>query len=185
MEQNAHPEVPLLISSTDTRTPKVAQARSNQRVELAWWMQGTRDQFRISGFVHVVPSPSHAARTPIPAEAATLRSLEESGFDFEAKRREIFETMNPVMRATWCAPVDPGTVISSYEVQKAWPSEVPLARDAKTDEDRKNIEVAAHNFSLMLFEPVEVDWVSLGVLPYSRVVFRRDGEKWTEQQLVP
>ncbi|PIL31190.1 hypothetical protein GSI_05887 [Ganoderma sinense ZZ0214-1] len=187
MEPDGHPELPLFVTSTDARTPKVAQARSNPRVEVAWWMEGTRDQFRISGFVHIVPAPAKSkdGSTPIPAEATTLKSLEESGFDFEAKRKETFDAMSTVMRATWCVPVAPGTRIESYEEQKAWPSEVPLERDAKTDEERMNIEVSFSNFALMLVEPVQVDWVSLGVLPYSRVSFTRDGGNWIEQQLVP
>nr|VWP00919.1 Ammonium transporter [Ganoderma boninense] len=185
MEPDGHPELPLLVTSTDARTPKVAQVRSNQRVELAWWMEGTRDQFRISGFVHIVPSPAKDGPTSIPVEATTLKSLEESGFDFEAKRKETFDLMNTGMRASWCVPLAPGTVISSYEEQKAWPSDVPLERDAQTDGERKNIEVSFSNFALMLVEPVQVDWVSLGVMPYSRVGFKRDGDKWIEQQLVP
>ncbi|KAI1786795.1 pyridoxamine 5'-phosphate oxidase-domain-containing protein [Ganoderma leucocontextum] len=185
MEPDGHPELPIFVTSTDARAPKVNQAHSNQRVELAWWMEGSQDQFRISGFTHVFPSPAQGRPTPIPAEAAALTLLEKSGFDFEAKRKETFDKMSAAMRASWCTPYPPGTIISSYDEQKAWPGEVPLEQDAKTDQERKNIEVASNNFALMLFEPVQIDWVSLDNYPLKRVGFTRDGGKWIEHQVVP
>ena len=186
MEPGGHPQLPILVTSTDARTPKVIEARANQRVELAWWMEGTQDQFRISGFVHIFPSPAQGGPTPIPSHAAALKLLQKSGFDFEAKRRETFDSMSTVMRASWCVPYAPGTIIPDYDEQsKTWPSEVPLKQNAKNDEDRKNIEDASRNFALMLIEPDRVDWVSLASQPMKRVFFTRDGEKWMEDQAVP
>ena len=57
--------------------------------------------------------------------------------------------------------------------------------EAKTDEDRKNLQTALQNFALMLFEPVEIDWVELAISPNKRTVFKRNGEKWTEHLVVP
>ena len=37
----------------------------------------------------------------------------------------------------------------------------------------------------MLFEPVEVDWVALGIKPNKRLVFRRKEEEWIEQLVNP
>ena len=152
-------------------------------------MEGSQDQFRISGLTHIFPSPTQGAPgggpTPIPEEATGLKLLEKTGFDWEAKRKEVFAGMKPEMRASWCTPYPPGTPISSYEEQKGWPTSVPLEDEAKTDEDRKNIEFAFRNFALMLFEPVQVDWVALGVHPNERIKFTRDGERWIEQQVVP
>ena len=186
IEPEGHPELPILVTSTDARSPKVTEARGNQKVELAWWMEGTQDQFRLSGFVHLCPSPAQGDPTPIPLHAAALKLLQKSGFDFEAKRKETFDKMSTVMRASWCVPHPPGTIVPDYDEQsKTWPREVPLEQDAKTDDERKDVEIASRNFALMLIEPDRVDWVSLASQPMKRVYFARDGEKWMEDQAVP
>ena len=51
------PSLPLLITSTDIRSPKVVQISANNHVELAWWIEPTKEQFRISGVVHLIPEP--------------------------------------------------------------------------------------------------------------------------------
>ncbi|KAH9885393.1 hypothetical protein C8Q73DRAFT_749191 [Cubamyces lactineus] len=187
MNPEGRPDLPLLVTSTDVRTPKVTQLRDNQRVELAWWMEGSQDQFRLSGFAHIHPSPAApgdaSQPTLIPAEAAALRALATTAFDWEAKRLEVFNKMSPGMRASWCVPRAPGSKLDSYEEQKKWPREVPL--EPQNEEDEKNLEMAKSNFALMLIEPVAVDWVELGIQPNRRTVFTREGEKWTEQLAVP
>ncbi|KAI0714620.1 pyridoxamine 5'-phosphate oxidase-domain-containing protein [Earliella scabrosa] len=188
MTPDGHPELPLLVTSTDSRTPKVVQAHANQRVELAWWMEGSSDQFRLNGFVHIYPSPAQgtpAQPTPIPEEAVALKTLASQNFDWEAKRKEVFEKMSPGMRASWCSPYPPGTPIRSYEEQKDWVKSVPPEEEAKSEEDRKNYQTALHNFALMLVEPVDIDWCALGIQPNKRTVFKREGEKWSEQLVAP
>lgn len=190
MNPDGRPDLPLLVTSTDARTPKVAQAHANQRVELAWWMEGSQDQFRLIGLTHIFPSPSSGAPskpTPIPPEAIAFKTLGEQRFDWDAKRREVFEKMSPGMRASWCVPHTPGTPIDSYEEQKGWVKAVPTLDEAECEEDRKNAETALGNFALMLIEPIEVDWVALGVHRNKRTVFKRDasGEKWSEQLVAP
>lgn len=185
MNPDGRPDLPLLVTSTDARTPKVAQLHASQRVELAWWMEGSQDQFRISAFTRIFPSPALAgsAPTPVPPDAAALHALDSQGFDWDAKRREAFAHMSPKMRASWCAPHAPGTPLAGPDEQKGWPRSVPLEDEAKTEEDRKNLEDALRNFALMLIEPVEVDWVALEA--NRRTVFKREGEKWTEQLVAP
>ncbi|KAH9910495.1 uncharacterized protein BXZ73DRAFT_58361 [Epithele typhae] len=180
------PDLPLLVTSTDAHTPKVTQLHASARVELCWWFPGTQDQFRIAGFAHVRPAPSPSAPaepTPIPAGATALETLRDGGFDWDAKRREAFLAMSPGMRASWCAPDAPGSPLGSYEEQKGWPRSVPA--EPETEEDRKNWEMSLGNFALMLVEPVEVDWVELGVKPNRRTAFKREGEGWVEQLVVP
>ncbi|KAH9854411.1 hypothetical protein C2E23DRAFT_884003 [Lenzites betulinus] len=186
LHPDGRPDLPLLVTSTDARTPKVTQVRANQRVELAWWMEGSQDQFRLSGFVRIFPSSSFAGTsspTPLPVEALGLKALEESGFDWDAKRIELFNKMSPAMRASWCVPCPPGSPLENPDEQKDWPREVPV--DPKNDEDKKNVETAQGNFALMLFEPVQVDWAALGVQPNRRTIFTREGDKWNEQPVVP
>ncbi|KAI0763994.1 pyridoxamine 5'-phosphate oxidase-domain-containing protein [Trametes elegans] len=181
------PDLPLLVTSTDARSAKVAQLLSNQHVELAWWMEGSQEQFRLSGYAHIRPSPTapgdESRPTPIPADAAALKALEAQGFDWETKRRALFAGMSPGMRASWCVPRAPGSALASAEEQEAWPRAVPP--EPSSEEDARNYEAALSNFALMLVEPVEVDWVELGVKPQRRTFFKREGEKWVEQPVVP
>ncbi|KAI0756123.1 hypothetical protein C8Q80DRAFT_1126727 [Daedaleopsis nitida] len=179
MNPDGHPELPILVTSTDARTPKVSQAHANQRVELAWWLDGSQDQFRIAGFTHLCLSSAFPGTksTSIPAEAAALKMLEAQGFDWDAKGKEVLDAMSPGMRAWWSAPKGSGTPLSSAEEQKGWAS--------KSDEDKNNYETAAKNFALMLIDPDEVDWVALGAHPNKRTVFRKEGGQWVEQFLAP
>ncbi|EIW63796.1 uncharacterized protein TRAVEDRAFT_157533 [Trametes versicolor FP-101664 SS1] len=186
MNPEGRPDFPVLVTSTDARSPKVAQVRANQRVELAWWMEGSQDQFRLSGFVRIFPSasaPGDTSPTPVPSGAIAFKTLEDQGFDWDAKRIELYNTMSPGMRASWCSPHPPGSPLASTDEQKSWPSKVPS--EPESEEDQKNAATALSNFALMLFEPIEVDWAALGVLPNRRTIFTRDGDKWKEQSVVP
>ena len=57
--------------------------------------------------------------------------------------------------------------------------------EPETEEDRRNLEFALGNFALMLVEPVEIDWCALGIQPNKRTVFKREGERWSEQLVAP
>ncbi|OCH89574.1 hypothetical protein OBBRIDRAFT_794164 [Obba rivulosa] len=178
------PHLPVILTTTDVRTPKVSQLTATPRAELAWWMQGSQDQFRIAGPVRIVPRPGHPAANAEGASAA-LKRLDEQGFDWEAKRRAVFDVMSSHMKASWCRP-PPGSAMESYEDAKKWPATVPRLGEAVSEEDKKNQEQALGNFALVLLEPEEVDWVQLGVLPNQRTRFvRRDDESWTEEIIVP
>ena len=96
--------------------------------------------------------------------------------------------MKPAMKASWCAPVPPGSPISSYDEPSKWPREVPNLKDLKTDADKKNYETALSNFAMVVFEPFTIDWVQLGEEPNRRTVFIRkdDAEaQWEEQIVAP
>ncbi|KAI0711689.1 kinase-like domain-containing protein [Earliella scabrosa] len=94
MNSDGHPELPFLVTSsdsrTDSRTPKVVQAHANLRVDVAWGMECSQDQFRLNGFVHILRSPAPgtpAQPTPIPDEAVALKTLASQNFDWEAKQK--------------------------------------------------------------------------------------------------
>ena len=198
-------ELPLLITSSDVRAPKVTQMLTNPSLEIAWWMEGTQDQFRISGKVFVIPPPDNAFHTMKSTQhGLTMRTLDDSGeerddgencvselgkFDWEKKRREVFEDMSPGMKATWCAPIAPGSKIPSYDEPNKWREPVPYFKDIKTDEERERYETALGNFALLLIEPVKIDWVQLGEHPNRRTIFTRkdesDGTKWDEAIVAP
>lgn len=150
-------------------------------------MQGSQDQFRIAGIAHVIPHPSSAeGPTPLSSpDTIAIRRMTDAGIDWEAPRREMFEKMSPKMRASWCVPNGPGTAIRAYEEAEAWPKQVPRSDEVEKEDDKRNREEALRNFALMLIEPLEVDWVQLGIEPNRRTLFKRTGEDWLEQVVVP
>ncbi|KIP03846.1 hypothetical protein PHLGIDRAFT_129913 [Phlebiopsis gigantea 11061_1 CR5-6] len=199
------PHLPLLVSSSDVRAPKVVQMLSNSAVELCWWMEGSQDQFRLLAKANIIPPPDSRLKTITSSlQGFSITALDEAGeesedegdrlgtdgkYDWEKKRREVFEGMKPAMRASWCAPVAPGSPISSYDEPSKWPREVPNLEDLKTDEDRKNYETALSNFAMVVFEPFKIDWVQLGEQPNRRTEFIRKGSAdvvhWEEQIVAP
>ncbi|KAF9805423.1 hypothetical protein IEO21_09057 [Rhodonia placenta] len=179
------PHLPVIITTTDIRTPKVWQLLAYGRTEICWWMAGSQDQFRIYGPVRVVRSPNARAEIRAPhIPSLALDRFDEQGFDWEKKRLEVFDSMSAHMKASWCRP-PPGSVMESYDDAKKWPQTVPKLGEAESDEDKRNQEQALRNFSLILIEAVEVDWLQLGVHPNQRTRFVREEEDWAEQIIVP
>ena len=84
---DGRPDLPLLVTSTDARSPKVAQLHHAARAELAWWLPGTQDQFRVAAFAHVVPARAAGAPTPLPDAARALRLLRAQGAEGLDARR--------------------------------------------------------------------------------------------------
>lgn len=168
-------------------------------------MEGSQDQFRMISRVCVIPPPDDALKNvALESKGPSVSALDEAGedreeggdcrgtdgkYNWEQKRKEVFEDMKPKMKASWCAPVAPGTPISSYDTPSKWPREVPNRKDLKTEEEKKNYEIALSNFAMVLFEPFQVDWIQLGEEPNRRTLFiRKDiGEvtKWEERIVAP
>ncbi|THU96869.1 hypothetical protein K435DRAFT_965746 [Dendrothele bispora CBS 962.96] len=210
---------PLLISTTDIRSPKVTQLQANSRLELAWWFEGSQEQFRISGVGCIVPSPNveeyrehheQFRRFVQSTKSGTLTSSgglaalarldsgsgsgggdEDSrsgGFDWEQKRIQVFKTMSKYMKASWCRPVPGSPLIGGEDEAKKWPETVeePKEGDENYEQKKKNWETALRNFALVVVDPVEIDYVELGVMPNKRTRFWRTEEgRWEEMALVP
>ena len=177
------PHLPILLTTTDVRSPKVSHLRGHPRAEVTWWMGGSQDQFRIMGPVRIIPPPAVAVNSPR-SESVALSRLDEQGFDWEKKRLAVFDSMSAHMKASWCCP-PPGTVIASYEELKQRPQTVPKLGEAETEDDKRNQEQALSNFALLLIEAVEVDWLQLAEKPNCRTRFTRSGEEWKEELIVP
>jgi len=178
---------PLLVASTDIRTPKVQHIAHAHTVELAWWINATQDQFRISGPARVFAAPEHSIFSP-PRDApdsAGIKALEATGIDWEAKRRELFDAVSEQMRATWCRP-PPGSVLKGgYEEMNDWPAKVPKPSDAKTETEKKLAELALSNYAIIVIEPSYVDWAQLAIKPNRRTFFTCEGVDWKEKIVVP
>ncbi|KAI9454909.1 hypothetical protein BJY52DRAFT_1205153 [Lactarius psammicola] len=182
----SRPACPVLVTSTDIRTPKVHQIAHADTVELAWWINATLDQFRISGQARVFASPQRSIPTPLhtAVECAGINALEMTGVDWEAKRRELFDAVSEEMRATWCRPT-PGAPLKDGEDANDWPTSVPKLNEAKADREKELAELALSNYAIIVIEPLRVDWVQMGVKPNQRTFFTRTEDGWSEEAVVP
>jgi len=186
----SRPTRPLLITSTDIRTPKVQQIAHADTVQLAWWVGATADQFRISGRARVFAAPGHPISVPIPRtgvpdDCAGIDALGESGFDWDQKRRELFDAVSEQMRATWCRPPPGRPLEGGYEEMDDWPVKVPKPSEAKTEKEKELVELALSNYALIVIEPSYVDWVQMAIKPNRRTFFTREGDDWNEVAVVP
>lgn len=182
----ASPSLPLLLTTTDIRTPKCAQMLSNPDVEGAFWVEGTQEQYRITGKTSIIPTPAHPYHAQFdPSRGPALTALKNEGIDWEKKRTESFDSMSGHMKASWCRPVPGSKLDGGYEEAKKWPVKLPKLGEAENEEDKRNLEKALGNFALLVIDPVEVDFVELGVVPNQRTNFTREGEEWVEQIVVP
>ncbi|KAL0952002.1 hypothetical protein HGRIS_008653 [Hohenbuehelia grisea] len=217
------PALPLIVSTTDIRTPKVNQILTDSAVELAFWAPDAKEQFRIRGTAAIVPSPETEPALyakcldAIAGAHGSTRVYEEfkkEKFDWEKKRVEVFESLSPGMKASWCRPQIPGApLVGGQEEAKKWPktvekpdSEHPAVQRLRltlsslrsiTDPTaQEHWNTALRNFALLLIDPHDVDYVELGVIPNRRTRFWRwdleednsgkDGvEIWKEEELVP
>lgn len=189
---NNDPALPVLVTTTDIRTPKVSQIVINPHVELAWWIDGTKEQYRLSGKGYIVPKPGgDLYQQFLSASAAADRTSGiwalrmEEGFDWETKRVEIFKSLSSHMRASWCRPV-PGSKLEGGEDEaKKWPATVDEPGPDAPEEEKRNWETALGRFALIIVDPSFVDYVELGVVPNRRWKFWRTEGRWEEEAVVP
>jgi pyridoxamine 5'-phosphate oxidase len=181
----SRPSFPVLVTSTDIRTPKVHQIAHADTVELAWWINATLDQFRISGHARIFASPQSSMSAPLHAavECVGINSREMAGVDWEAKRRELFDAVSEEMRASWCRPT-PGAPLEDG-VANDWPIRVPKPNEAKTDREKELAELALSNYAIIVIDPLRVDWVQMAIKPNQRTFFTRTEDGWSEEAVVP
>ena len=189
LEVPEYPAVPLLLTTTDIRTPKATQISHHSAVEVSWWIPGSSDQFRISGHARIVPANSYGLPTGAvgkdAAQCIALSALDAAGFDWEMKRRELFDNVSEHMRASWCRPTPGSALKGGYKEESNWVNTVKKPADVQTEEEEKFTQEALSNFCLMVIEPFAVDWVQMGIVPNRRTRFCRQGNHWSEQPIVP
>ena len=180
---DGHEDLPIILTTTDVRTPKVEQILANDTVQICWWIGSSGDQFRLAGKATLVPAPG---RTPESGGSVVSQRLPVGDLDWEAKRVQVFDSLSDHMRAGWCRPT-PGTPMpGGYEDAKKWPPTVPTTTGATTEEEKKLVEQALANFALVLIEPAYVDWIQVSIVPNRRTLFHRGGGgSWTETIVVP
>ncbi|CAE6355864.1 unnamed protein product [Rhizoctonia solani] len=192
----SHPARPILVSTTDIRSPKVHQLRSHPSTkgptaEVAWWISEEVVQFRISARIHILPAPSHPFYSDFPFGELSQNSGGDSGpdapetaKDWEALRIKTFNNMSSYTRASFARPTPGGPLADPADADK-WPQNLPEKGKEGTEEDKKQVKQALENFSLLLLEPLNVDFVELGVVPNRRTRWNFDGQKWDEVAVVP
>jgi len=188
----SNPALPLLISTTDIRAQKTTQIIPNPHVEVAWWIDGTQEQFRITGQAGIIPAPSNDLyrhflyMTKHAPKGSALEGLATEGFDWEKKRREVFEKLSPKMRAAWCRP-PPGSRLQDYEDSKTWPERLEEPKADDEEEEKQRWAMALENFALVVVDPTEVDYLELGIYPNRRTRFWRTLKEgsWDSELVVP
>jgi pyridoxamine 5'-phosphate oxidase len=161
------------VTTTDIRTPKAHQIHDQPRVELAWWFEQTQEQLRIAGNAVLVPSSAHSVPRYDFGRSGALRD-----YDWEQKRKEVFDGLSGHMKASWCRPL-PGAPLTND------PNTWPETLEGKTEQDQRNLQEALENFALLLIDPDDIDYVELGVVPNRRTRFVWNQGKWNESALVP
>lgn len=186
-----------MFGSTYSRSAKIQDILANPYVELSWLIEGTSNQFRISGRTFVVPSPENemfeecAQKMKRSLALAVLESHgvegapEGEAFSWENLRLESFNAVPPTMRAKWCVADEPGTVLQSYEDLNKYPVAVPPLARATTEEQKKNWHEAFKHFVLTVIEPTQVEWLQLDERPNRKTVWTRtETDEWKEEIVV-
>ena len=198
LDSAANPALPLLLSSTDIRTPKVVQLTTKSQAEVVWWIESTKQQFRIIADIHIVPTPSHPLRSNFEhnlsnAEPGSALSLFKE-YDWETRRVEMFKSMSASMKASWCRPTPGSKLQGGQEEAKKWLERVEEPKlglpDEKSDEAKRIWDIALGNFALVIIDPIEVDLLDLSSIPDRRTLFTQNkgGSRdhvWMEEELVP
>ena len=170
----------------------------NPTAELAWWIEGTQQQYRITADVYLVPNPEHPLCSQF--EHALSHSQDGTGLalfrddDWESQRLQMFKSRSAHMKASWCRPVPGSPLKGGQEEAKNWPeivedpSEHEGLPNEKYNELLRNWQQALANFALVVIDPIEVDLVEMGVVPNRRTRFFKapeNHELWREEELVP
>jgi hypothetical protein len=168
------------------------------QAEVVWWIEGTKQQFRIIANIHIVPAPSHPLHSNFRHDLSTAKTGSALSLfkndDWEARRNDMFKSMSAHMKASWCRPLPGSRLEGGQEEAKRWPQRIEepklgLPRE-EYDEAKRNWDTALGNFALVIIDPIEVDFVDLSSPPDRRTLFtkKRDAghtDAWVEEELVP
>ncbi|KAG9307675.1 hypothetical protein G9A89_023240 [Geosiphon pyriformis] len=146
-------ESTLLVFSTNIRSQKVQQLYKNPGFEIAWWFNGTEDQFRLSGDAFVLPHPKHARRSQFPDVKLANQFFSPSNpkFDWEAERLQVWFRMSDVLRASF--------LTGMLAEHGNYPEKLPPI--GENEEQEENIKAALENFALVVLKVDFVDYFRL------------------------
>ncbi|EPQ60056.1 hypothetical protein GLOTRDRAFT_89680 [Gloeophyllum trabeum ATCC 11539] len=117
---------PVLISTTDVRTPTVTEILCSLSAysEICFYVRETREQLRITARTYVIPAPTHALYAQFDWKASPyLRAFKkEDKMDWEPLRGDL-------LRPT------PGIALGGgYEQCKKWEETLPRWQEIQDDE---------------------------------------------------
>lgn len=183
------PAHPLILTTTDIRSAKVAHITHDPAVSLAWWIGGSADQFCITGAARLVSPNGNevlGVRDAAKADCPGLAALDaDASFDWAAKRTELYDAVGSALRASFIGP-QPGAPLEDGDAEvMRHPERLPNLAEAETEAEKRDVQAALKNFAIVIIEPVEVDWLQLGVMPNRRTKFQREGGVWKEVAVGP
>ncbi|KAJ3216364.1 hypothetical protein HDU67_009632 [Dinochytrium kinnereticum] len=122
----------VLVFAADARSGHVDDLIHGSRFgEICWFMPGTKEQFRISGELHLVACPHHplslSHRVPVPFSSVTGPLSGFNKMDWEAKRLDVWRRLSSVRRASfaWPAPGKPQAASHLESPQKPLTATAP------------------------------------------------------------
>ncbi|KAF8524957.1 hypothetical protein JB92DRAFT_3081728 [Gautieria morchelliformis] len=174
------PSRPLLLTTTDIRTPKADQLHINANTAAIFWFPKPNSQIRVVGSTYLLPQPSHRWH----ASFARDMGDEAMDIDWDLERVKVFDSISGYLRATFVRPV-PGSPMTSYDDAEKWPVTLPKHGEADGEEQKRLVEEALRNFALVVLDPTEVDFLELGPSPDRRTTWTKKGREWEEHIVVP
>lgn len=117
----------LLVTTTDTRMQKANHLAAHSDVEIAWWIEPTNTQFRISGQAVTIASPSIDSEGSIQNKLRKLKPFgdEKQADWWESERARIWKSVSGHLRAGFARPA-PGTPLDQADRKpEDWSESIP------------------------------------------------------------
>ncbi|WWD21614.1 hypothetical protein CI109_106100 [Kwoniella shandongensis] len=174
----------ILLTTTDTRMSKPAHLAHSPTVEIAWWIENTNVQFRITGQAYSLPLTTTAPEFPTIIKGLGLEGKEEGNAEWwEKKRKELWGSVSGHLRAGFGRPT-PGKKLEEVEGSDKWPETIPAESD--DPEESKTITNALDHFAIIAIKPEAVEYLELKPIPNRRTQWALQGDgSWQETKVAP
>lgn len=174
---NPAAESDLLVISTDVRMLKSQQLLEQQRsgengFEIAWWMPGTQDQFRISGLAWLY-HPAHADTFPgarLCAEHVHVGDGAAGAWTWARERMRVWAKHTPALRGTFAGPL-----LREAHADKNPSRAIELPAERADADDPAAFDFALDQFCLVVFEVDHVERIRIQPSPGARWAWARHG----------
>ncbi|WVR04766.1 hypothetical protein IAU60_001778 [Kwoniella sp. DSM 27419] len=179
----------LLLTTTDTRMSKPVHLAHSPTIELAWWIENTNVQFRVTGQAVTVPTSSGAGDESSSVFLDAIKTLGVDGLEegkaewWDDQRRKLWESVSGHLRAGFGRP-PPGKKLDEVESPDKWPETIP----AKSDDaaEQKTIDYAYSHFAIIAIAPQAVEYLELKPVPNRRTQWKRNPNgDWDETKVAP
>ncbi|WWC59578.1 uncharacterized protein I303_102135 [Kwoniella dejecticola CBS 10117] len=173
----------LLLTTTDTRMAKPQHLAHSATTEVAWWIEPTNVQFRITGPAATI-HPSQDLQKAFKTLGVEGQTDEEGSAEWwENKRKELWKGVSGHLRAGFGRP-PPGKKLDEVEGSDKWPETIPAESDKP--EEQKTIQNAYDHFAIIAIAPEAVEYLELKPVPNRRTQYRRQGDgEWEETKVAP